>query len=353
MNPPKILVIEDNPQMRENIADILKLANYEVLTAPNGKAGVELAKNHSPNLILCDIMMPELDGYGVFHILNKDPETSSIPFVFLSARSDQADVRHGMNLGADDYITKPFDSYDLLKVIEIRIRKNEELKDHLQNDINQLHNFLSQTKTLTGFEKLSESRPTRLYKRKEFIYMEGQTPTDLFFIGSGEVKTYKVNYEGKELITGLHHGGDFLGYAELLQDAPYNENAVVLEEAEVSLINKQDFITLIYSNGEVARKFIKLLSNNVIHNENRMLDLAYQSVRQRVAKSLLQLHEDAQKFNSDGIISIARKDISNIVGTATESLNRTIADFVDEGLIEIVGHGLRITNKPKLEKLLH
>jgi CRP-like cAMP-binding protein/CheY-like chemotaxis protein len=353
MNPPKILIIEDNPQMLENIADIIKLANYDVITAPNGKKGVELAKSQEPNLILCDIMMPELDGYGVYHILNKDPETSSIPFVFISARSDQSDVRHGMNLGADDYITKPFDSYELLKVIEIRLKKNKELKDHLQNDISHLHNFLSQTKTLTGFEKLSESRPTRFYKRKEFIYMEGQTPNDLFFIGSGEVKTYKVNYEGKELITGLHCGGEFLGYAELLQDAPYNENAVVLEEAEVSIINKQDFITLIYSNGEVARKFIKLLSNNVIHNENRMLDLAYQSVRQRVAKSLLQLHEDSQKFNSDGIISIARKDISNIVGTATESLNRTIADFVDEGLIEIVGHGLRITNKQKLEKLLH
>ena len=353
MNPPKILVIEDNQQMRENIADIIKLANYEVITAANGKIGVELAKNQLPNLILCDIMMPELDGYGVFHILTKDPETNSIPFVFLSARSDQSDIRQGMNLGADDYITKPFDSYDLLKVIEIRIKKNEDLKDHLQNDISQLHNFLSQTKSLTGFEKLSETRPTRLFKRKEFIYMEGQNPTDLYFIGTGEVKTYKVNYEGKELITGLHYNGDFLGYAELLQDSPYNENAVVLEDAEISLINKQDFITLIYSNGEVARKFIKLLSKNVLHNENRMLDLAYQSVRQRVAKSLLQLHEDAHKFNSGDIISIARKDISNIVGTATESLNRTIADFVDEGFIEIVGHGLKIVNKPKLEKLLH
>jgi CRP-like cAMP-binding protein len=258
-----------------------------------------------------------------------------------------------MNLGADDYITKPFDSYDLLKVIEVRIKKKNDLKDQLQNDISQLNTFISQTKTLTGFEKLAESRPTRLYKRKEFIYMEGQNPTDLYLIESGEVKTYKVNYEGKELITGLHYGGNFLGYAELLQDAPYNENAVVLEEAEVSLISKQDFITLIHSNGEVASKFISLLSNNVISSENRMLDLAYQSVRQRVAKSLLQLHEDAHKFNSDKIISIARKDISNIVGTATESLNRTIADFVDEGLIEIVGHGLRIINKPKLERLLH
>jgi CheY-like chemotaxis protein len=353
MNPPKILVIEDNEQMRENIADIIKLANYEVITAPNGKTGVELAKQHFPDLILCDIMMPELDGYGVFHVLSKDPQTSNIPFVFLTARADPADVRIGMNLGADDYITKPFDSYDLLKVIEVRLKKNEELKESMKNDIHELNSFLSQTKELSGFEKLSTERPTRFYKKKEFIYMEGQTPTDLFFIGSGEIKTYKVNYDGKELITGLHFAGDFLGYAELLRDLPYNENAVVLEDANVSMINKQDFITLIYSQGDVAKKFIKLLSNNVIDNENRLLDLAYQSVRQRVAKALLKLHDDTQKYSNDGIIMIARKDISNIVGTATESLNRTIADLIDEQLIEIVGHGIRITNKAKLERILH
>jgi CRP-like cAMP-binding protein len=348
----KILVIEDNDQMRENIADIIKLANYEALTAPHGKIGVEMAKRLLPDLILCDIMMPELDGYGVFHILNKDPETANIPFVFLTAKADQSDMRLGMNLGADDYITKPFDSFDLLKVIEVRLKKNELLKEHLKNDLQGLNTFFEKTKELSGFERLSESRPTRLFKKKEFIYMEGQTPTDLYFIGRGEVKTYKVNYEGKELITGLHHTGNFLGYPELLQDLPYNENAVVLEDAEISMINKQDFTTVLYSNGDVARKFIKLLSNNIIDNENRMLDLAYQSVRQRVANALLKLHDDTVAGHHMSLITIARKDISNIVGTATESLNRTIADFIDEGLIETVGHSLRIINKPKLEKLL-
>jgi len=350
--PKKILVIEDNPSMLENIADIIWLANYEAITAPCGKTGVELAKQLTPDLILCDVMMPELDGYGVFHILHKDPDTANIPFIFLTAKADPTDFRLGMNLGADDYITKPFEHYDLLKVIETRLKKNDEFKEHIKNELGDLHNFLNRIKDRKGFENLSTDRPIRTYKKKEYIYMEGQTPTDLYFISKGEAKTYKSNHEGKELITGIHHHGDFLGYVELLQDIPYIENAVVLEDADISMITKQDFISIIYSNNEVAFKFIKLLSNSQIENEERLLNLAYQSVRQRVAGALLHIYNDIMDPTDDPIITIPRKDIANIVGTATESLNRTLADFSEERLIEIINHGLRIINKSKLEKLL-
>ena len=119
----RILFIEDDKIIRENTAEILELANYEVTTAENGKVGVEKAKDIHPDLIICDIMMPELDGYGVLYLLGKDPQTSSIPFIFLSAKADKSDVRKGMALGADDYLTKPFDEMDLLKASG---RKNKE-----------------------------------------------------------------------------------------------------------------------------------------------------------------------------------------------------------------------------------
>ena len=102
---PTILLIEDNKEMAENICSILKLAHYNVLSAPNGKIGVEIAQQQHPDLILSDVMMPELDGYGVLHILNSDPETANIPFVFLTAKADKNDLRTGMNMGADDYVT--------------------------------------------------------------------------------------------------------------------------------------------------------------------------------------------------------------------------------------------------------
>lgn len=104
----KILIIEDNADVRENLREILTLSGYEAHVAANGKEGVEAALRTPPDLILCDIMMPELDGYGVLRILSKQATTSSIPFVFLTARTELGDMRRGMTLGADDYITKPF-----------------------------------------------------------------------------------------------------------------------------------------------------------------------------------------------------------------------------------------------------
>ncbi len=347
-----ILLIEDNAVLAENISSILELARYDVTHALNGKVGVDLAQQNHPDLILCDIMMPELDGYGVVHILNSNPETANIPFIFLTAKADKSDFRTGMNLGADDYITKPFDGVDLLKVVEMRLKKSELLKSNFANNPGDVSAFFSKAREMKDFQKLSENRPVRSFKKKDLIFMEGQTPNDLYFIEKGQVKTYKVNYDGKELITGIHKEGDFLGYVPLLEERPYNENAEVLEEVRLSIIPKTDFLTLIYSSKDVARKFIKMLSNNLGEMENRLLDIAYQSVRQRVASALLKINEKIQD-EKNPVITIARRDISNIVGTATESLNRTLADFKDEGLIEISGEGLKVINKLKLEKLLN
>ena len=124
----KILIIEDNLEVRENTAEIIELANYEVITAENGKVGVQLALKEKPDLIVCDIMMPVLDGYGVYHSLSKHKESSLIPFIFLTAKSEKADFRKGMEMGADDFITKPFDGIELLNAIEVRLKKTELLK---------------------------------------------------------------------------------------------------------------------------------------------------------------------------------------------------------------------------------
>src|SRR6187549_3194841 len=103
-----ILIIDDHNDIRENIAEILTLAGYATLTAENGKKGVEIAIKEKPSLVICDIMMPELDGYGVLHLMRKNPETEDIPFIFLTAKTERADFRKGMEMGADDFITKPF-----------------------------------------------------------------------------------------------------------------------------------------------------------------------------------------------------------------------------------------------------
>ena len=124
----KILFIEDDTVVRENTAELLELSDYHVTTAANGKQGVELAKNLIPDIIICDIMMPEMDGYGVLENLSKNPDTQQIPFIFLSAKTEHKDIRRGMDLGADDYLTKPFEEEDLINAIESRLAKVAILK---------------------------------------------------------------------------------------------------------------------------------------------------------------------------------------------------------------------------------
>jgi CRP-like cAMP-binding protein/ActR/RegA family two-component response regulator len=344
-----ILLIEDTNEMRENISEILELAHYKVSTAVNGKEGVQMAQQTHPDLILCDVMMPELDGYGVVHILKSDPDTADIPFVFLTAKADRLDFRAGMNQGADDYVTKPFEATELLKVVDIQLKKNELLKSSLGNNKGGI--FFNKAKELKDFRKLVENRPVKAYKKEDILFLEGQLPNDLFYIIKGSVKTYKINYDGKELITGIHRQGDFLGYVPLLEEKPYYENAEAMEEVKITIIPKFDFLTMIYSSNDFANKFIKMLSNNIEEMENRLLEIAYQSVRQRVANALLKISEQFDQNKS--VVHTTRKDIANIVGTAIESLNRTLADFRDEGLIEMSGEGLKILNRPKLERVLH
>jgi len=131
----KILVIEDESLIRENIVELLEAEDFEVFDAENGNIGVKLAYEHQPDLILCDVMMPELDGYGVLMKLQENPITATIPFIFLTAKADLGDVRKAMQLGADDYLTKPCTATELLKAIVIRLEKHAILKEHYSNQL--------------------------------------------------------------------------------------------------------------------------------------------------------------------------------------------------------------------------
>jgi CRP-like cAMP-binding protein/ActR/RegA family two-component response regulator len=347
----KILLIEDNLEMRENTAEILELARYKVVTAKNGKEGVRLAHSEKPDLIICDIMMPELDGYGVLHMLVKDVATASIPFIFLTAKAEKGDYRKGMGMGADDYLTKPFDDMELLSAVETRIKKNEMLKTEFNRTPEDLNNFLDQVSE-DQLTKLSNDRESKAFKKKDVIYQEGTLPKSIYFINKGKVKAFKSNEDGKEYITGLYKEGDFLGYTSLLEEQPFIESAMALEDSEVTIIPKDDFFKLLYNNREIAGKFIKMLSDNVKEKEERLLKLAYNSVRKRVAEALIML-ENRYKKSDDSKFSMAisRDDLAGIVGTSTETVIRTLSDFKEEKLIEIHGSNISIINSQKLANM--
>jgi CRP/FNR family transcriptional regulator, polysaccharide utilization system transcription regulator len=344
----KIAVIEDNAEMRENIQEILELANYAVVTAENGRIGIDLVKTEKPDLILCDIMMPELDGYGVLYYLSKDPEAAAIPFVFLSAKAEMTDMRKGMTLGADDYITKPFDQVELLDAIEVRLKRSESIKQ-LADGGRGLDEFVRKTQSLDGLRELALKSRSKFFTRKEQIFFEGDHPTFIYYILEGKVRTYRVNDDGKEFVTELYSEGDYFGYFELLQDKQYTDYASALEDVKVALISKEDFYNVILANREVASSFMKLLANNILDKERELIELAYDTVRKRVANSLVRLYD---KYNESDdhrfTMSISRDELASLVGTATESVIRILSEFKTDGWIHVRGSMIEILQIDKL-----
>ena len=349
----KILLVEDNDEIRENTAEILEMANYQIATARNGKEGYELALKEEPDLIICDIMMPVLDGYGLLHLINKNNLLKSIPFIFLTAKTERGDFRKGMEMGADDYITKPFTDIELLNAIESRIQKAR-IQSERATSIQNLNDFFDEIKNEDALEKLTDSKIMNRYKKKQRVYAEGNHPHSLYYLSTGKIRTYKINELGKELTISLYNAGDFFGYNALLENSVYKETAETLEESEINIIGREDFEILINNNKKVAQKFIKLLAHNVSEKEEQLLNLAYNSLRKRVADSILSLSKKYKKEEAaDFTIHISREDLAHIAGTTTESLIRTLSDFRNEKLIEAEAGYVKILNEKKLLDMLN
>jgi CheY-like chemotaxis protein/CRP-like cAMP-binding protein len=348
-----VLVIDDNLDIRENTAEILALAGYKTLTAENGKKGVELALHSKPDVIVCDIMMPELDGYGVLHLLRKNSETEHIPFVFLTAKTERSDFRKGMEMGADDYITKPFEDIELLNAVETRLKKAAILGNKYSSSPQGINDFIKDVKQSGLIKHLSDQYNIEPCAKKQILYQEGKRPRFLYYLVKGKVKCFKTHEDGKEYITDLFSDGDFLGYSALIEDKNYDDTAVILEEAEVMQVPKDDFLQMIYGNMDVAAKFIRIITQNVKDKEERLLNLAYSSLRKRVAKALVDIQAKFNAENPAKPIEISREDFAHYVGTATESLIRTLSDFKSEKLIEIKEGKITVTNVEKLRNLLY
>lgn len=346
----KILLIEDNADVRENTAEILELSNYEVTTAENGRIGVRRASENLPDLIICDIMMPELDGFAVIKELQANPNTATIPFIFLTAKAEKEDFRKGMKLGADDYLIKPFDDVELLEAIELRFKKMNNLKKASRKG---LEAFINEARGLQAMEELSFDREIRRYRKKDIIYYENDSPRHVFYVQNGKIKIFRTNEDGRELIVALINKGEFFGYLSLLQAVNYPETAVALEDSEIALIPRDEFFKLVHTNRDVSSRFIKMLAGDLLDVEQQLLDLAYNSVRKRVADALIRLKEryatpeDEERFT----IAIKRDDLASMVGTAKETVIRMLSDFKEDKLIEVSGSKITIINEKGLQEM--
>ncbi|MDO3642216.1 response regulator [Mucilaginibacter sp. L3T2-6] len=345
----KVLIIEDNTDIRENVVEILDLAGYEVFDADNGKTGVELAQKHLPDIILCDIMMPELDGYGVLYMLNKNAATAVIPFIFLTAKAERIDLRKGMEMGADDYLTKPFDDIELLNAIESRLKKKEHHESFYSKSLDRLNDFVNRNGGLKELKKVISERKSRQFKKNQVIYFEGDKGNGLHLVLSGRIKTVKLAEDGREFMTGIFNTDDYLGVHALLTNEPYSDTATALEDSTLCLIPKDSIDQLINLYPDIAREFIKILANDIRDKEEQLLQLAYNSVRKKMAEAILRLHKLSGN-PADGF-KITREDLAAMAGMATETVSRTISDFKEEGLIGKKGSTIHVLDENKLSRM--
>lgn len=345
----KILIIEDHDEIRANVVEILEMAMYTVIEAENGMTGTEMAIKHLPDLILCDIMMPELDGYGVLYMLNKHTQTADIPFIFLTAKAEHADLRKGMELGADDYLIKPFDGMELLNAIDIRLRKKIAKEEHQQTTKEEFKVLVAKTDGLAAFKTIVNGHKTRDFKKNRVIYYEGDQGKGLYLITSGKIKTIKLSQDGRELMTGMYTDGDYIGISAILTNSPYTDTATAIEDSQLCLIPMEELETMLGLYPEVARKFIHLLSHDNQEKEEQLLQLAYHSVRKKMAATLIKLHQQLNDKLTG--FNITREDLAAMACMATETVSRTLTDFRDEKLIERLGTTITILNFDGLSKM--
>lgn len=289
----KILVIEDEESVRENILDLLEAESFETLAAANGTIGIDLAVSEAPDLILCDLMMPTIDGYEVLKKLNLKAATATIPFIFLTARTAKADMRQGMNLGADDYLTKPFTRSELLSAIVGRLEKQTDDLRHISKKPKHSANFLPELQII----KSSLLRTLAKRKLKEFqVHYQPIVDTSSGLIVAAESL---VRWQSSEL--GLISPAELIPLAEstgliipigewliksvcnqtkIWQDAGYKDFYSTINISINQLI-QPDFVS----------KILELLAENSLHPSSLELEITEGMIENDVSTAISRMQE--------------------------------------------------------------
>ena len=350
MNEKTILLIEDDKALLENTTELLKMSGYNVIKAAQGKSGIEKAKEFIPDVIICDIMMPETDGYGVLEILSNHHATNCIPFIFFSAKTEIKDIRKGMILGADDYISKPFTEEDLLSTIKKRLEKSALIsqvlkKEHnfqkrdVENDIRDLHelkNFFEDKGKLYS------------YKEGETIYSYGDHSNNVYLIIAGVVKCFRVDENGKVLTTALYKPDEFLAFSSFDKNTVYHESATALDDVQLAGIPKDIINQILGEHQNISLELMEVFNENLEELKEQLLHMAYGSVCRKTAQSLLYFAKVFNKGPKENM-HVLRTDLASVAGIATETLIRTLSRFKKAGYIEVDKQYIRIIDPNKLE----
>jgi len=349
MENTTILIIEDNEEVRENLEEILELYGYATFTEPNGLAGVKAAIEHTPDLILCDVMMPELDGYGVLNMLSQNERTAAIPFVFITARTETEDIRRGMNLGADDYITKPFYKDELLNVISTRLKKARARAGSTPQLPAQQHLSDPDGGRLRLEEAFMQEGHQQIFEQGNKVIREGDHPRSIYRVETGRVHLSRTHEYGREYIIAELGPGEIFGLPSALERTPFHYSAkAATPETSLRALSTEKLLKLLNTDRTITEALMRLMAGRVVEHGERLVNQAYDSVRRRTALVLC----DLQEKYAGAPIELSREELAQMVGSTKESVIRALSDFKRDGLVAVEGKGLVIQEVERLRGLL-
>ena len=345
----RILIIMEHRENRHYLTELLKIAGYDVVWANSGTEGVQMVTSSHPDIILCEVNMQELDGFGVIYELSHNAVTATIPFVFFTNKFQKTSLRKGMELGADDYLFRPFDDVQLLNAIAIRLKKHETQRDFFKSQLPEPTESPLCVQGKLALDLMRDQSQFRKIKKKQILFYEGDKAIGIYFVHKGAIKITKIAQDGRELTVRIHSAGDYIGLNNLFSGQSHTDNAEAMSDCEISILPLHEFESLIEHYPDMAGKFIKLMSHESSQNEENLIRIAYDSVRKRIANSLINYFNT---YCPEGqSIHLSRNELANISGTTPETVSRTLTDFENEGLIRKEQNRIIIIQIQKLSNL--
>ncbi|HTS44726.1 MAG TPA: response regulator [Puia sp.] len=350
----RILIIEDNREIRENIAEILELEGYQVFSASSGRIGVEIAFAKNPDLIFCDIMMPDLDGYATLYLLGKNKDTMNIPFIFLTARTEKAEIQKGLGLGATNYIVKPFTDTDLLRAVQSGIQKASQISTAQSCTVQELTEFINYAKTQYGLPLSKDEISRRICRKNEMLFVQHDQPVAAYFVIDGKIRSYLWNEEGSQFTTNTHRNGEFLGYMAIMESSEHKDNAIAEEDSSIIMISSHAFLQLMHYDHSLGKKFIKLLAGDNIRKEERLISLAYYSFRKGIIEKLLSFSKEMKESHREPELwEILEGNPAMHPGRDNDYAAFILDDLKTANLIDIRGKKIIIKEEKQLKRILN
>ena len=342
-----ILVIDDVQDVRENVAELLELSGHHVLQAEDGYAGIRMAKQHGPDLIVCDIMMPGIDGYGVAEILARHRSTQHIPLIYLTAKAESIDFKKGLQKGAVDYITKPFEGHELVESVALRLKQISASKPRDASDTG-WKNWVEYLYTDAPVDLVGTPYDRLELPSEKVLFAQKEQANHVYFIRSGAIRWEYMDALGRSFCFNLSRGGDFVGWTFDFQEGSHAYTAIAVTPCELVRIPMVQVQELLLSQPGMALTWGEIELEQQAKLMTTTAGLLFGTARQNLARVLLSF---AEWDGNHWVLDLPREILAKSTGLAYETVIRLISQFKADGLLVTKGRRISLLDRNGILKL--